>query len=60
MIYAYLRVSTDRQTVENQRYEIFKYADNKKLSNDEVHQKIVEQAHFYFKKIILILLSNVN
>ena len=35
MIYAYLRVSTDKQTVENQRYEILKYADTKKLSIDE-------------------------
>jgi DNA invertase Pin-like site-specific DNA recombinase len=28
-------VSTDRQTVENQRYEILKYADSKKLFIDE-------------------------
>lgn len=35
MIYAYLRVSTDKQSVENQRYEILKYADVKKLSIDE-------------------------
>ena len=35
MIYAYLRVSTDKQTVENQRYEILKYADIKKLSIDQ-------------------------
>jgi putative DNA-invertase from lambdoid prophage Rac len=28
-------VSTDRQTVENQRYEILKYADSKKLSIDQ-------------------------
>jgi len=32
MIYAYLRVSSDKQSVENQRYEILKYADAKKLS----------------------------
>ncbi len=34
MIYAYLRVSSDKQSVENQRYEILKYADAKKLSID--------------------------
>jgi DNA invertase Pin-like site-specific DNA recombinase len=34
MIYAYIRVSTDRQTVENQRFEILKYADEQKLSID--------------------------
>ena len=26
MIYGYIRVSTDKQTVENQRFEIRKYA----------------------------------
>ena len=35
MIYAYLRVSTDRHTVENQRYEILKYDDSKKLFIDQ-------------------------
>ena len=35
MIYAYIRVSTDKQTVENQKFEILKYADKKKLQIDE-------------------------
>lgn len=34
MIYAYLRVSSDRQSVENQRFEILKYADASKLTID--------------------------
>lgn len=34
MICAYIRVSTDKQTVENQRFEILKYADGKKISID--------------------------
>lgn len=34
MIFAYLRVSTDKQSVENQRFELLKYADNKKLQID--------------------------
>lgn len=34
MIYAYIRVSTNKQTIENQRFEILKYADAKKLSID--------------------------
>ena len=34
MIYAYLRVSSDKQSVENQRYEILKFADEQKLSID--------------------------
>ena len=35
MIYAYLRVSSDKQSVENQRFEILKYADAHKLSIDQ-------------------------
>ena len=34
MIYGYIRVSTDKQTAENQRFEILKYADEKKLHID--------------------------
>jgi putative DNA-invertase from lambdoid prophage Rac len=34
MIYGYVRVSTDKQTTENQRFEILKFADEKKLSID--------------------------
>src|SRR3954447_23820901 len=34
MIYGYIRVSTDKQTTDNQRYEILKYADEKKLKVD--------------------------
>jgi len=33
-IYGYIRVSTDKQTTENQRFEILKYADEKKLPID--------------------------
>lgn len=32
MHYAYLRVSTDKQTTEQQRFEILKYADAQKLT----------------------------
>lgn len=35
MIYAYIRVSRDTQTTENQRFEILKFADAKKLAIDE-------------------------
>lgn len=34
MIYAYLRVSSHKQSVENQRFEILKYADGQKLQID--------------------------
>ena len=34
MIYGYIRVSTDKQTTENQRFEILKFADEKHLHVD--------------------------
>jgi putative DNA-invertase from lambdoid prophage Rac len=34
MNYAYIRVSTEKQTTENQRFEILKFADEKKLHID--------------------------
>ena len=35
MTYAYIRVSTDKQDLENQKFEILKYANAKKLGNVE-------------------------
>jgi DNA invertase Pin-like site-specific DNA recombinase len=35
MVYGYIRVSTDKQTTENQRFEILKFADEKNLHIDE-------------------------
>ncbi|RYD52377.1 MAG: invertase [Sphingobacteriales bacterium] len=35
MIYAYLRVSTDRQTTENQRFEILRFAAKRNLQIDK-------------------------
>src|SRR2546423_14635696 len=34
MMYGYIRVSTDKQTTENQRFEILKYADERQLHVD--------------------------
>lgn len=34
MIYGYLRVSTDKQSTENQRFEILKFADERRLQID--------------------------
>ena len=39
MIYAYIRVSTDKQSVENQRFEILKYADTKKITIKRVGRR---------------------
>ncbi len=36
MIYGYIRVSTDKQTVENQRYEIIKFCERQVLAVEPV------------------------
>lgn len=41
MIYAYIRVSTDKQTTENQRFEILKFADEKRLVVDEWEEETI-------------------
>ena len=41
MIYAYIRVSTDKQTLETQRLEIEKFALNKKFFVDAWVSEIV-------------------
>ncbi|MEO6283226.1 MAG: master DNA invertase Mpi family serine-type recombinase [Dyadobacter sp.] len=41
MIYAYIRVSTDKQTVENQRYEILKYSSKKRIHVDDWIEEVV-------------------
>lgn len=35
MVYGYIRVSSDKQTVENQRFEISKFVEKKKIKIDE-------------------------
>ncbi len=39
MRYAYIRVSTDKQTTETQRFEILKFADQNKLRNRSVDRR---------------------
>jgi len=41
MDYAYIRVSTDKQETENQRFEILKYANGKRLGNVEFIEETV-------------------
>jgi hypothetical protein len=46
MIYGSIRVSTDRQTTENQRFEILKFADEKRLPIDQwVEETISSTKH---------------
>ena len=41
MIYAYIRVSTDRQTVENQRYEINNFCQDRHIKIDRYIEETV-------------------
>lgn len=41
MIYGYIRVSTDKQSVENQRYEIIKYCQKNNLKVDKWVEEVV-------------------
>ena len=49
MTYGYIRVSTDKQTVENQRFEILQYCQNNKIHIDSwIEETItVEPEKFY-------------
>jgi DNA invertase Pin-like site-specific DNA recombinase len=47
MVYAYIRVSTDKQTVENQEYEIYKFADDNELIIDKWIKETVSGTKSY-------------
>jgi putative DNA-invertase from lambdoid prophage Rac len=52
MIYGYIRVSTDKQTTENQRYEILKFASDRKLSIDRwIEETISATKHLSHRKL---------
>ena len=43
MIYGYIRVSTDKQTVENQRYEINQFCDRQEMVIEKWKKLFQEQ-----------------
>ena len=52
MIYGYIRVSTDKQTTENQRFEILKYAQEKHLRvNKWIEETISATKHLSQRKL---------
>ncbi len=50
MIYGYIRVSTDTQTVENQRFEIAEYASKHSLTIDNYIEETVSGMRNYSKR----------
>ena len=57
MIYGYIRVSTDKQTVENQRFEINQFCKNQEMVVDKWIEetisgaKSVENCGFIYTKL---------
>ena len=60
MIYGYIRVSTDKQTVENQRYEINNFCKEKKLKIDGWIEETISGAKEYDKRELGKLLRKVK
>lgn len=60
MIYGYIRVSSDKQTVENQRYEINKFCERSKLVIDGWIEETISGMKAYNKRELGKLLKRVQ
>lgn len=60
MIYGYIRVSSDKQTVENQRFEINRFCDSKKLKIDGWIEETISGTKTYTKRQLGKLLDKVQ
>ena len=60
MIFAYIRVSTDQQTVKNQKYEILRFADSKKIHIEEWIEETVSATKKYQDRKLGQLLRNLK
>ena len=52
MTYGYIRVSTDTQTVDNQRYEIERFAQKESLVVDDWIEETISGAKMYSKRAL--------
>lgn len=60
MIYGYIRVSTDKQTIENQRFEIERFAGQQKLRIDGWIEETISGTKNYTKRELGRLLKKVQ
>ncbi len=60
MIYGYIRVSSDKQTVENQRFEINKFCDKKEIKIDGWIEETISGTKAYDKRLLGKLLEKVK
>lgn len=60
MIYGYIRVSTDKQTVENQRFEILKFCSKNSIKVDKWIEETISGTLSPEKRELGQLLTNIN
>ena len=60
MIYGYIRVSSDKQTVENQRFEINKFCDKQNIVINDWIEETISGTSNYTKRQLGNLLKKVN
>ena len=60
MIYGYIRVSSDKQTVENQRFEINKFCKNERLNVDDWIEETISGTKNFSKRQLGHLLKKVH
>lgn len=60
MIYGYIRVSSDKQTVENQRFEINNFCENRKLHIDGWIEETISGTKAYNKRELGKLLKRIE
>jgi DNA invertase Pin-like site-specific DNA recombinase len=60
MIYGYIRVSTDKQTVENQRYEIHQFCEKNNLAIEKWIEETISGTKIPEKRRLGILLNDIR
>ena len=60
MIYGYIRVSSDKQTVENQRFEINKFCEQQNFHIDDWIEETISGTKAYTKRELGVLLKKVG
>ena len=60
MVYGYIRVSSDKQTVENQRFEINRFCENQHLSIEGWIEETISGTKSYNKRQLGILLKKIQ
>ena len=60
MIYGYIRVSSDKQTVENQRFEINNFCERQQLTIDDWIEETISGTKNYTKRQLGTLLKKVD